>query len=395
MKRQNDWYTGINYYDRYRETQITVQRKTIISPYKTGFHEQVQLIYVLSGNALMKINSCDYQATAGSFFCLYSHHFYEIHSITEKLDVICIQFYIGLFMYMSWEKHPKNANAKLVYDTCPMVLLSLAHRKKIEELCLKLLEEAKEERFGSHNLVTYQTLELHTYFCRYAFEEIGMNQKSEDSVWSVIKKVLLATSQNLELKEIAAELHTSPRALNQKIKEVCGYTFFQLQQMGTMLNACALLHFPDLTISYVSDLTGFSSVTAFYRVFEQYCKLTPREYQRQCICGAEGAPSGSSLAMQFLQYIHLNFMHPLTLEEMSAAFYVKPYAAQEIMKSIFDMNFKELLNEIRICYAASLLKTRPDSALSISVSCGFDSYSTFQRTFQFYMNQTPTEYRSM
>ncbi|MEG1383729.1 MAG: AraC family transcriptional regulator [Oscillospiraceae bacterium] len=395
MKRQNDWYTGTNYYDNYSETQITIERKTIAHPCKSNFHEQVEMIYVLAGSGCITVNGCDYEACAGSFYCLYSHHFYEIHSITEKLQIISVKFFIGLFMYMSWEKHPKNANAKLMYDTRPMVKLKAKGAEKILVLFEELLREKDEARFGSLNLIIYKTLELHTYFCRYAYEEIGSRSERESGIWDCIKKILLASEGKLSLNDMASEFGCSDRALNQRIKATCGYTFFQLKQTGQLLNACALLHFPDLTMSYISDLTGFSSVTAFYRVFAQYCKLTPREYQRSYIASKPEVPEGSSLAMRLLQYIHLNFMHDITLQQLCDAFYVKPYTARHIFDNVFGMSYKELLSEIRVCYAASFLKTGRCSAIDAASICGFDSYSTFARAFKLYMNQTPEEYTKL
>ncbi|MEG1595737.1 MAG: AraC family transcriptional regulator, partial [Lachnospiraceae bacterium] len=324
--------------------------------------------------------------------CLYSHHFYEIDSIKEKLDVIYVKFYIGLFMYMSWEKHPKNANAKLVYDTKAIVQLREKDNSKIKQLFLELLEEKQQQRFESKNLIEYKTLELHAYFCRFAYEEIGFSPENESEIWTVIKKVVLTTGKNLSLKEIAQELNLTESKLNRMIKEACGYTFFQLQQAGKVLNSCALLHFPELSMNYISDLLGFSSVTMFYRIFQQFCKMSPREYQKENIGGDEFVLVNSSMAMQFLQYMHLNFMQDLTLEELCKVCYVKPYQAKQIFTKAFGMNFNHLLTEIRISYAAAFLQTGKCSAVDTAALCGFDSYTTFQRKFKLYMKQTPSEY---
>lgn len=40
-----------------------------------------------------------------------------MEAVKERLDVAVIRFHIGLFMYRNWEKHPKQANAKLAHDT--------------------------------------------------------------------------------------------------------------------------------------------------------------------------------------------------------------------------------------------------------------------------------------
>ena len=67
--------------------------------------------------------------------------------------------------------------------------------------------------------------------------------------------------------------------LNRHITKNCGYTFFQLQKMGKVFHACALLHFPDLDLQYISDYLGFTNLEDFCRVFKRYMKMSVREYQ--------------------------------------------------------------------------------------------------------------------
>lgn len=393
MKRQNDWFTGIDYYHSHREKEITIEEKTVIAPTEKKIHEQVEMLYVLSGRGVLSINGYKYIAKEGSFFCMYSHHFYNIESVEKKLHVVFIKFYIGLFMYMSWEKHPKNANARLMYDTSPLVNLEGQQKEKIKGIVLDIIQEKENRRFGSMNMIEYKTLELHTYFCRYAYERINLNQEQENEVWKIIKKIILTTSKNLSLEEISEEKGCAPRILNRNIKEACGYTFFQLQQFGKIINACALLHFPELSMEYISHILGFSSVNSFYRFFLKYCSVTPRDYQKKCI-GNENAPlMATGLAMQFLQYMHMNFMRDLSLESICREFCIKEYSGKEIFEHIFGGSFNDVLNEIRVCYASSLLRVSDFTILEISFFCGFDSLSTFQRTFKTYMNQTPGEYR--
>ncbi|MEG0376964.1 MAG: AraC family transcriptional regulator [Eubacterium sp.] len=395
MKRQNDWYCGINYYDNYLEREIEVEAVTLEDPMKKGLREQVEMLFIRAGKAVIRVNGCDYAAEAGDFFCLYTHHFYEIHTILEKLEMVVVRFYIGLFMYMTWEKHPKNANAKLMYDTKPVVRLSLDQKKEIAFLFEGLLKEKKTGRFGSKNLVEYKTLELHMYFCRYAFEAIVKGTPEENKVWRIIKNIMLSSGEELLLTEEAERFGCSAKNLNRQIKNACGYTFFQLQQAGKMLYACGLLHFPDLEMNYISDLLGFSSVTVFYRIFQRYCKMTPREYQKSRIGNSDQVFLGTDIAMQFLQYMHLNFFKELTLETLSGAFYMKPYTAKKIFANVFGEGFKSVLNQIRVSYAVAFLKTQHYSAMEVSSLCGFDSYGTFKRVFKEIMNQAPREYMDL
>lgn len=411
MKQQNDWYTGIDYYHNELDKQIAVERLRVDKPTQSGFHDLVEIYYIFTGKASLEINGSPYRIEEGCFVCLYSHHFFRFLEVYEPVEALVVRFHIGLFMYMSWEKHPGNANARLVYDTCPVVRLQGGEKKRILRLAEELLEEQEEQRFECSNMTAYKTLELHAYHCRYAFEAIGRTEDSgiigeseaesgneekgtsASGVWQVIPRILLAASRQFTLEEAADSCGCSAATLNRRIKEACGYTFHQLSCMGVILNACALLHFPELNMDYISDILRFSSCQAFYRLFSRYMGMTPREYQSRLSGGDPDRMWTDSAGIRFLQYMHLHFYENLTLDTICEVFRVRQYTANHVFQTAFGMGFSELLGQIRVCYACAFLRSTSQSILGISHLCGFDSISTFQRNFALWMGQTPGEYR--
>lgn len=396
MKRQNDWYTGIDYYADYREKQIEVNEKIISNTSDLCIHEQVEIIFVKDGAGVIEVNGISYQVKEGSFLCLYMHHFYRYTRITTPLSIVHIKFHIGNFMCMCWEKHQINANATLVYDTKPFIQLDDNNYQKLNSLVDNLVLEIKEQRFSSMNIITYQTLQLHAYFCRFAYEGVTKERQESSVEWQVIPKIILSTGKDISLFELASEVNLSEAHLNQRIKQACGLTFFQLSKFGKVINACALLHFPELSINYISDLLNFSSINAFYRVFNQYVHMSPKQYQKTCIAdGGDGILNGYGSALLFLQYIHTNFMNDIDISSMSKEFYIKEYTARLIFDNVYKVSFNDLLEQTRITYACSFLSTTRKSITEISNICRFDSISTFQRAFIKHMNQNPKEYRKL
>ncbi|MEG0095785.1 MAG: AraC family transcriptional regulator [Erysipelotrichaceae bacterium] len=393
MKQQDDWYTGIDHHQNLREQDIIITRMKIDQDTKQFIHERVILVYVFSGEATICINGVDFPIKKGSFLCLYMHHFYHFHDIKIPLDIVCIEFYIGLFMYMCWEKHPQHANASLMYDTKAMVQLEAKNLEKIEYMILDMIKEKNDQRFNGINIITYETLSLHSYYCRFAFEGIV---KSEDSntIWNIILKTVLATGEDFSLEDMATDFHLSSAYINQKIKEACGYTFFQLQQFGKAVNACALLHYSELTIPYICDLLNYSSMTNFYRVFKRLTNMTPREYQYEMIEKKELVINQSSLLLQILQFIHLHYNENLNSKIIADEFQLKEYALKTMVQQLFNKSINDIIDETRIAYAQSFLRASNESITSISTKCGFDSLVTFQRMMMQYTYQTASDYRN-
>lgn len=401
MKQQNDWYTGIEYNYNELEKDILVERIRLEERTPSQFHEQVELYYIFSGAADMEINGGIYPVSGGSLICLYTHHFYRFTQIREPVEALRVSFHIGLFMYMSWERHPQHANRALVYDTCPVVNLQGEEQRRIEWLAGDILTEERDRRFESRNMIAYKTLELHAYHCRYAFEAIGKDRNTrengtipEKQVWKVIMRVILSSSEDFSLEEMAGDCGCKAAVLNRRIKDACGYTFHQLQQMGKSINACALLHFPELDIPYISDMLGYSSKQAFYRSFSQHCHMTPAQYRSRLWGDEEGSMWASSTAIRFLQYMHLHFYEELSIKSLSDRFFMKEYTVAAVFQNAFGMSFGELLGQIRVSYACAFLRSTEQTVLGISSLCGFESLSTFQRVFRRWMGQTPGEYRA-
>lgn len=388
MKEQKDWFTGIDYYNNYKEKEIQIEKMEIKKTIDLHAHAQVELWYILDGKAKIDVNGKTYTLQKKSFLCLYAHHFYQVYEIEKPLQVIRIRFFIGLFMHMMWEKHESVTHAQLVYETKPMIDGGCDNR--IEELFTSVFYEQEREKFGAHNLIVYRVLELHTLYCRYALEE--MRKLDEKDVWYIIQQILVSPAKSYTIHEAASKLGYHPNYLNQKLKQLCGMTFLELKQFAKVLNACALLHFEELEISYIIEQLGGCSQASFYRIFEQYTGMSPSEYQKKKILDCAKYYHGQDIFLKIFQYLSFHFPSNITIQDCAKELNIKVYAIEQLLKD-YDLTFKGLLEEIRFLYAKALIETTQIPLTTIAMDCGFGSLSTFQRMFQKKRNCTPSEYR--
>lgn len=392
MWYQKDWFTGSDYYNL-KEKQIHAEEIEIKKPVEQRFHEMTEIYYVKSGDADIWINGEQYQMQEGSFCCLYMHHFYRIERIRKPLRCVKVSFHIGLFMFLCFEQHKANENEMLMYGVPPLFFLDQEEKQRVFRILDDLLTEEREEKFLLNNMNIYLAMQLHALYCRYAMERKKKEDSKSDRVWDVIHRVLLDTSKTVPLEEYAKAVGMTAVTLNRKIVQRCGYTFFQLQKMGKVFNACALLHFPDLNIQYISDYLGFTSIEDFYRVFKRYTNVSVREYQRQNVGNGVQMHSEEE-ALQILIYLILNFHDPFQIKEMEKVLKKKAYLIERRTKEVFGRSVLELLEEIRIRIACSYLVATDRTITQISSDVGFGSISSFQRSFFKYMNQTPSRFRS-
>lgn len=392
MWYQKDWFTGSDYYNL-KEKQIHAEEIEIKKPIEQKFHEMTEIYYVKSGDADIWINGDKYQIREGVFCCLYMHHFYRIEQIRKPLHCVKVSFHIGLFMFLCFEQHKANENEMLMYGVPPLFVLSPEEKQRVLRILDDLMTEEREEKFLLYNMNIYLAMQLHALHCRYAMERKKKEDSKKDRVWDVIHRVLLDTSKTVPLEEYAKAVGMTAVTLNRKIVQRCGYTFFQLQKMGKIFNACALLHFPDLNIQYISDYLGFANIEDFYRVFKRYMNVSVREYQKQNVGNGVQMHSEEE-ALQILVYLMLNFHDPFQMKEMEKVLKKKEYLIERRAKEVFGRSVSELLEEIRIRISCSYLVATERTVTQISSDVGFGSISSFQRSFFKYMNQTPSCFRS-
>ena len=194
MQQQRDWYTGIDYFQSYKEQEIQVDTMEIFQALPLTQHERVELWYVLDGDGDIIVNGVAYTLKRDSFLCLYAHHLYEIPEIRTSLHILRIRFYIGLFMHAMWEKHPRGRNASLVYET-PACLACTD--TALLAMFQNALQEYESTAFGSRNMLMYIVLQIHMLFCRYALQL--QEASPEPPVWKLIKRIIVAAQEQFSL----------------------------------------------------------------------------------------------------------------------------------------------------------------------------------------------------
>ena len=296
-------------------------------------------------------------------------------------------------MFMGFERHIGDENEKLVYDTLPVQQLQKQEQMQIEQLMQQLREEQREQRFCSGNIIVYLTMQLHSLYCRYAYENRKKEERSFDA-WMIIMKTLLETTTRTTLSEYSFVLGMHEATLNRQMKEKCGYTFYQLQTISKISTACSLLHFPDLNISYISDYVGFNTVQDFYRVFQRVMGQTPREFQQHQICDQRIRFAKEKL-IALTQYLYLHIHEPVSIQTVAKALDLKAYTLQQLIQQHYRCTFSQLVKTIKIQLAAALLKASKQPVTSIANTLGYGSFVTFQRQFKEIMGETPSSYRNI
>ena len=136
---------------------------------------------------------------------------------------------------------------------------------------------------------------------------------------------------------------------------------------------------------------------------EQSIKLpTPKRFLlRSClyaICseflnGATLVPNKKedALILDMLSYIEAHYLEDITLKDMARTLgYTHEYASRVFNRTL-GLSFKSLVNQYRIEYALSLMRTSSDSLVSVAMASGFQSLRSFNRICRDLLGSAPSE----
>jgi len=134
------------------------------------------------------------------------------------------------------------------------------------------------------------------------------------------------------------------------------------------------------------DLNGVRKLKAtLYPVFDEYVSKVPLLDEYQDI--------GSSVIAKTMIYLSEHFRENLTIQNVSRAIgYSESYVSRCISRT-FNINFRTLLNSVRIEHAKSLLVTKGSNTFLAGLESGFTCERSFHRAFVNITGMSPKEYK--
>ena len=103
---------------------------------------------------------------------------------------------------------------------------------------------------------------------------------------------------------------------------------------------------------------------------------------------------GNNRIEKIISFINKNYTRNIALEEISSMAAMSPSAFCRYFKEQTSKTFLEYVMDMRIGYACKLLTLEEKSINQISIDCGFESITHFNRMFKRATHYTPSNYRN-
>ena len=238
---------------------------------KSHYHDFYELYYLESGARYHIIQDSVFPISAGQlviFTPYVMHHSYGSEDVPFKRIV--------LYFRSSEVQSPELMEA---LDAGGGVYTADArNRYSIHQLMeLILREEDGDSPFKEEYMHSLLNVLLVNIF-RQGLKPLQHEKKT--LVGQVIDYIHKNYNEDITLELLSRRFYVSPYYLCREFKRCTNRTIIQYINVTRIMNAQRKIMETDKSITEIGNLTGFSNITHFNRVFKQYAGLTPSQYRK-------------------------------------------------------------------------------------------------------------------
>ena len=274
------------------DEKILVRKDSYNSPHTTEhFHDFLEIVYIVSGNATHIVNGEDRAAHIGDLYLL---DFSDKHHFKEKdkdFMIITCAFTPDAVDDSLVESH--NARDVLRFllfspffeetGSCHFYLNVLKDGEDIAGLLEEMTEEYVHKKAGYQAILKGYLMVLLSKIFRLAIHTDARRSSSyqKEIIDQAIAYLKTNYSRPLNLDEIAKNVLLSPSYFSTIFKSYTGTSITDFVQRLRISKACYLLTTTNCTVDEVMGEVGYSDSKFFYRVFKRHTGVTPGAYKKQ------------------------------------------------------------------------------------------------------------------
>ncbi len=242
-------------------------------------HRELEVLYVLEGEAVYYINSAEYQIQKGDIVIVAP---YLIHRATILANKDFCHKCLCLDLSLIYDKKLKTSLENGTFSVKPII--SHTHKKASElgNYVVNSFFAASDKKDGWElsvigNLSLFFSLLKQTGM----ITEIGEEKDRKNFSYRVINFIDSNYTQNISSGDAAKALFMNNSYFCRKFKENFGFCFQKYMETYRIEKAKILLRITTLPISEIAIAVGVTDFSYFSKIFKMHQKCTPSEYRKK------------------------------------------------------------------------------------------------------------------
>lgn len=241
--------------------------------FSAHLHNHIELVGMVDGVAQAFVDTKKYELKSGDAFIVFPNQIHRYQKIGEENYIIFIFPVNYLTEYQSIFNNKLPVESKIENALEDKEILHAFQR----------IGELNEDKGRSD----YIEIQIKGYFLILLGKLLGL-MKLEDikktdtnTVRLILNYCIQHYTENLLLSEVAKELHISKYYISHLFGDKLHIGFGAYIRMLRVDQACRLLESGDKSITEIAYEVGFNSTRSFNRVFLNYMRMTPKDYQKE------------------------------------------------------------------------------------------------------------------
>jgi len=262
------------------------------------FHPDFEIYYLYEGRRSYFIEKHIYEITGGTLVFIATG---KIHKTTESSENNTksashdrLLLLLDKKIQQSFQSMLAEMNAEDFFtQQYGIIQLKASEKKYIESIFQFIYKEIQNKSAGYLTLIKMRTKELLIFIIRKMSSASYIEQNSQmktkyrqsHSLLEKVEDIALYISNHCEsqisLEELASKFYISKYYLCRIFKASTGFTINEYLNMKRIQKSIEYLEKTNCSITTVSELSGYDTITHFERNFMKYMSQTPLRYRKQ------------------------------------------------------------------------------------------------------------------
>lgn len=255
-------------------------------------HNFLELIYILSGNAVHYIDGIAYNVTKGDLLLIdtnETHYHYSETGVTYA-DMVLLPDFISeslhsshtaldLFAFYIYNKNDVDKDEQKL--RAPLVRFRGNELIESDGIVNAICNEIEQKQKNYIEIVSnYLNILLYMMVRNIESNETVIMNDIRDVIPGIIDYIEKNSDQNITLSDMATKYFYSPSYFSRAFKKYFGKTFSSYLQSVRIEKVIQLMQDPSLSIDEISMKTGYNNKRELYRAFKNITGTTPSNYKK-------------------------------------------------------------------------------------------------------------------
>jgi AraC-like DNA-binding protein len=254
------------------------------------YHNEMKMLFVLKGTTNCKIHNVLYTLKEGDLLIVDTQDMHRIFGSSE--DILMLDMYVDLnfytdlypdidYMIFACEDYSKTSTLK--YRDLQKKVSVLKHH--VAKTALTYFNEPNNRSLLMdciNDLVFTLVNQFQGFFIednKFKADHGGPSDIDLSRLYKIIKYIYLNYDKKITLVDLSNIVYLNPYYISHLIKNTSGLSFQNFLNYVRLEYAEKLLVENELTLTQISQLCGFSSLSYFNKCFKSWYNMTPAQYR--------------------------------------------------------------------------------------------------------------------